>query len=318
MPILELAALVLLIALTGVFTGGETGLYSLSRLRVEAEARAGHRSARIIRRLLRDDAGLLATVLIGYNLMVELSTYAGARLLERLGLAGSQRELVLALVLTPIVFLFAEFLPKDLFLRRPHTLLGYSAPLIAAAKILFLPLAWPLRVASGVFERALGLESHELARVHGREAVIELLQESEAPVLPHTERMARNALELRSLRVERVMVPWRAVETLHVEGDPRAALARTPYTRLPVVDRSGAVLGYVHQLEVLASEGADGVARHLRPMIALEPSTPIDRALARLRATGQRAALVGPSARPLGLVTLKDLVEEISGELARW
>jgi len=37
-----------------------------------------------------------------------------------------------------------------------------------------------------------------------------------------------------------------------------------------------------------------------------------------MRANGQRAALVGPPARPLGLVTLKDIVEEISGELARW
>jgi len=57
---------------------------------------------------------------------------------------------------------------------------------------------------------------------------------------------------------------------------------------------------------------------HLRPMVAIEPDTPLDRALASLRATGQRAALVGSPARPAGLVTLKDLVEEISGELARW
>jgi CBS domain containing-hemolysin-like protein len=45
---------------------------------------------------------------------------------------------------------------------------------------------------------------------------------------------------------------------------------------------------------------------------------PLDRALARLRQTGQRAALVGSAEAPLGLVTLKDLVEEISGELHRW
>jgi CBS domain containing-hemolysin-like protein len=50
----------------------------------------------------------------------------------------------------------------------------------------------------------------------------------------------------------------------------------------------------------------------------LVPGTPVDRALARLRSGGQRLAVVGTSERPEGLVTLKDVLEEISGDLAGW
>ena len=58
--------------------------------------------------------------------------------------------------------------------------------------------------------------------------------------------------------------------------------------------------------------------QHLRPLIFLEPELPLERALARMRSSGLRLAAVGTARRPLGIVTLKDLVEEISGELARW
>ena len=88
--------------------------------------------------------------------------------------------------------------------------------------------------------------------------------------------------------------------------------------RITITDAKGGVRGYVHQLEVLGASPDTAPASLLRPLLALEPDTPLDRALARLRASGQRAAVVGSPSRPVGWVTLKDLVEEISGDLAGW
>jgi CBS domain containing-hemolysin-like protein len=85
-----------------------------------------------------------------------------------------------------------------------------------------------------------------------------------------------------------------------------------------VVDAQGSARGYVHQLEALAAGEDVPLERLMRPLMALDPATPLDRALALLRQAGQRTALVGTAASPAGLVTLKDLVEEISGELERW
>ncbi len=95
-------------------------------------------------------------------------------------------------------------------------------------------------------------------------------------------------------------------------------LSRNIPLNLPLVSAAGEVRGYVHQLDVLGEGDARPVATHLRPLPALPPDLPLDRALVVLRAGGQRMALVGRPGAPLGVVTLKDLVEEISGELARW
>lgn len=317
---LAFALLFLCVLVSGLFSGSEIGLYSLSRLRVEAEARQGSRSARLVRRLLRDDAGLLATLLVGNNLVLEAMAYLGRDLCASYSVPARFHELALTLFLTPVVFFGAELLPKDLFRRRPHAMVGLSAPFVAFAKFMLSPLVLPVRGISTLIERAMGLSPHELARVHSRETVLEMLQETETRLLPHVEDMARNVLDLRAIPLERVMVPWSKVEYLVQGAAPelqRERLSKTTFSRLPMVDTRGAVVGYVHQLEALGAPDQAPEA-HLRPLNALDPSLSIDRALARLRASGQRAALVGSPTKPMGLVTLKDIVEEISGELARW
>ena len=317
-----LALLALCVVTSGIFSGGETGLYSLSRARVETGVGATRqRSAEVIRRLLRDETGLLVTLLVANNLVNQLTANLGETLLEPYGVPAAWREVVATALLMPPLFLFGELLPKDLFRRRPHALVGLVAPVIAASKVLLWPLTAPLRALTLVSARLLGQDSQELARVHGREAVMQLLRERQGPRHGALEAMARNVLELRTRRVERVMVPWRRVEVLPAGASPaevRRLLGASIYTRLPVLDGAGHVRGYVHQLEVLADGERTPLESLLRPLLALDPATPLDRALALLRQSGQRTALVGSAAAPVGLVTLKDLVEEISGELDRW
>jgi CBS domain containing-hemolysin-like protein len=317
---LVLALLGLCVLGSAIYSGSETGLYSLSRLRVEAEVRNGSRSARLVQRLLHDERGLLLTLLIGNNLMLQLCADLGEDLTTRFGVPPAWRELVLSGLMTPFLFVFAELVPKDLFHRRPHALVGYTAPLVAASKLVFLPLVLVLRGCVLVIEKALRIPA---GSQHGswRESLLDVLGESEAAVTPATESMVQNVLELRSTPVERVMVPWSKVRRLEASESPErqaAALEACPFSRLVVVDGRGAAVGYVHLLEVLGDPARRPPLDHLRPLITLGADLSLDRALARLRAEGQRLAVVGRREAPLGLVTVKDLVEEISGELSRW
>ena len=196
-----------------------------------------------------------------------------------------------------------------------------TAPMVAFSKGLYFPLVLVLRLLGIGIERALGIEAGRTAQAVGRESVLEILQESEAGVFPETDSMARNVLELRAMPVERVMVPWSRVRTLSssaTEAELREKLIQSPFSRMLVRDASGLVLGYVHELEVLGIPDGRPMLEHLREITTVEVHMPLDRALAKLRAQGQRIALVGDRRRPMGLVTVKDLVEEISGELARW
>jgi magnesium and cobalt exporter, CNNM family len=322
-PWLVLLLLVGLLFLSAVFSGAETGVYSVSRVRLEAEAQEGKRSARLLSRLLRDDATLLITLLIGNNLVLELMTLLAESSVARSRLPAYAHELVATVALTPLVFLFGELIPKDLFRRRPHTLLTLVAPLISVFRWLVSPLAYPLALLALVLERLLGLRKEDFARILRREEMVEVLAESRrtGSLAPHAEELARNALVLRHTPLARVAVPWERVGWVDLDrpqAEAHAAVADSGFTRIPVLrtgpDKKRVVLGYLHQLDVLGASPETPLEEHLRPLLELPPDLPLDRAVARLQAAGQRLAVVGTLRAPRGLLSLMDLLATLASQ----
>jgi CBS domain containing-hemolysin-like protein len=323
--------LLLLLAASATFSGAETGFYSLSRVHVAAEARRGRFIARLIERLIQNPAGFLITLLVGNNLTMELMAHlAGGQVSTWAFLPPWSVEIVATLLLTPVVFLFGELFPKDLFRRRPRGLYAVFAPPLALARLVFLPVVAPLALLSAGLERLFGVRAREFEREIARERVQEILSEgARAGVLsPRAQTLAQNVYHFRTRTAADVMVPWAAVETCSAADDPeatRARVAAAAFSRLPVVEHAKgriAVRTYLHQLDLLADACGAGAPRPpaelVRPLPALAPDATVDRALARLRGAGQRMALVGTPEAPLGIVTLKDLVQTISGELGGW
>ncbi len=303
--------------LSAVFSGSETGVYSISRVRLEADVHARRRAASLLERLSRNESVFLITLLIGNNLMLEMLTHEVESGLLPHDLPAGTTELVVTLTLTPVVFLFGELLPKDLFRRRPHRFLYLSVPVLSVARVLFLPLALPVYGISRLLERVFGLRRRAVARALGREEMIEVFEEGArtGALAPQAQPLVRNVLVLRETPVQRVMVPWdrvRHVPLGRTDEEVRAAVEDAEFTRQPALDEHGHVTGYLNQLEVLSDPGPP--AAHVRELERFAPETPVDRALARLRSSGQRLALVGTPEEPRGLVTLMDLVAEISRE----
>lgn len=323
-PLANLVALGLLLFLSAVFSGSEIGLYGLSRVRLESDVREGRRFARWVRGLISNERAFLITILIGNNLVLELATDVGEEFLDSLlQIPQSLQEVVLTAVLTPLLFLFGELLPKDVFRRKPHTLLGLASPLLFAARILFLPLALPLFALGVGIERLLRFERRELSRAFGREVFLSVLDEGarHGSIPSETRALAQNALALSEIPIERVMIPWAEVEWLDSGEGPGAVRERAgefEHTRLPLRDEQGRFLRYLHQLDVLVAPPEEDPLAQARTLPDLPPGLGVDAALHRMRLAGGRIALVGDPSRPLGLLALKDLVEEISGELADW
>jgi putative hemolysin len=321
-PLLLILGVAVGLVFSGIFSGSETGLYSVSKPRVNLEADEGLRGARYVRKFANSRAALLVTILIGNNLALELMTLSAEDLLHQRGFSPLQRDLVLSFVLTPTVFLLGELLPKDLFRRRPHVLLRWTAPILAVCRVAFWPLGVLLLLLSRALELAFGLEPAELAEHPRRHEVLSVLAEGRAAgaLEPHAEELAHNALKLRSLPVTRAMIPWKQVLTLDADAGEEAlaaAVEGSSYTRLPLV-RGREVLGYVHQLSALEARGSKGILECVEGLLFVDPGLSVDRALSRLRHAGRRMAVVGTPDAPQGLVTLKDLLEEISGDLGGW
>ena len=307
---------------SAIFSGAETGLYRLSQPRLDVEARAGRRSAKLLRYLLGRESALLVTILIGNNLALQILTWKAETLGGGEG-RGFSHELLVVLFLTPFVFLFGEALPKDVFRRRPHAAMAWAADFLFVVRIFL----WPAERVLSLFSQGLayvfGIQGEKQLSSGSREFVERLLHEGAllGALEPRAEELARNALALRSVPLERVMTPWDKVVKICAADESAvvwAALAEAQYSRLPVISEEGVVTGYLHQLDVLgAGEASDHFAQ-IREVLTLEPSTPVDRAIARLRLRGVRMAVVGTLEAPVGLVALKDLLEEISGDLGSW
>ena len=319
---LFLLAAVGLVILSAIFSGAETGVYSVSRVRLEGEAAEGRRSARLLTRLLRDDSTLLISLLIGSNLALELLTLLAESMAARLAPPVYAHELLAAAFLTPVVFLFGELVPKDLFRRRPHLLLSLVAPFVSGFRWLVSPLAWPLAMLATGLDRLLGLRQEDFARILRREEMVELLAESRrtGALAPGAEELAHNVLVLRHTPLSEVAIPWARAQVVDLERgaeQARAAILGSAFTRMPVVgthEKKRAVLGYVHQLDFLGATPGSPLDASLRPLLELAPDLPLDRAVARMQAGGQRLALVGTARAPRGLVSLMDLLATLASQ----
>ena len=137
----------------------------------------------------------------------------------------------------------------------------------------------------------------------------------------HTELIDR-ILALRVRPVRTRMVPWSRVASVSRSLDPEArrrVLKRSRFTRLPVVDNNGRLVGVLNTLRALADPDRATVDL-MRPPLMLDADDSMLEAIDRLRSEGRGMGVVmkAGTSTPLGIVTVKDLVEPLTGELAAW
>ena len=138
--------------------------------------------------------------------------------------------------------------------------------------------------------------------------------------------LARRALTLGKMPVSGVVIPMDRVAAVEAEATDRQVLdvIRTHnFSRLPVhqgrTDRIVGVLSVLDYLAVADAEAAATPAELMSPPITLRADLTVSQALLRLQAARESMAVVtDDSATALGIVTMKDLVEEIVGELEQW
>ncbi len=332
--ILMWTVLVVAAFLGGLFAGAETGIYQLSRLRLRLGLRRHQLSYILLSKIMADSPALLISLLIGTNLACYIVTSLVTLML--LGVFADERsaELFATLVIAPTLFVFAELIPKNVFYYRADALMPYAAPVLYAFEKAFtwcgaLPL---LQFISRLFARATGSPPPaktvaESARSSHIKSIVRDTSE-EAFLSPVQTDMINRIANISRLSIRSVMVPLSRVDMVSVDADRSALLEKleeSPRTRLPVYEGSRMnVIGFINIYKVLASGREFSDLRELvSPITALPADTIVSDALNKMRAIDQRIILVTrnvpPAApKPLGILTIKDLIEELLGELTEW
>ncbi|MEX0653034.1 MAG: CNNM domain-containing protein [Phycisphaeraceae bacterium] len=312
---------------SAIYSGLETGAYSLNRVRLQIFAHQHQRSASLLRRMVDDPVGLLTTLLIGNNIANYMGTAGLAVILEGTGFNEWQAILLNTLIVTPILFVFGETLPKDLFSVYADRLMYRLAWLLEGSRWLYtytglVPL---IALVTRAVMAGLG-QKGQVRPFHPRRQVQALVREGVGYGLLSDDQsaIAERVLGLASRKVADEMVPWEEVITVRLDDEPAVlwTLAdRTSRSRFPVVDEGGKAVGEINLTDALlhAPDTCPPIRELMRPPLVVRASLPLRRGLAELQRHKSALAVVTDDAgRTVGIITIKDCVEAITGELASW
>jgi CBS domain containing-hemolysin-like protein len=332
--LLMLLAFMFLILMSGLFAGSETGMYQLSRLRLRLGVEKRQLAYVMLGRCLKDGPGLLLAILVGNNLVNYLATgIATGFFLSRVATANAAEFLATA-VTVPVLFVFGELIPKNLFFFRADTLMPYVAPVLYAFhRILIWCGAVPLlRLISSFFARLTGLAASAKSVITSaqRHKVRALLQDThEEGILSSVQSDILNRLvNISHVRIRSVMIPIDDVETVDAGADRSVLLnklRKCAFTRLPVTEGEPAkVIGFVSVYEALSSSKEFAhLHDFVKPIRKLDADTTVTDAINTMQREYPKIVLITTTSRTgrerhIGIVTMKDLAEELLGELAEW
>ena len=304
-------------------TGIEIGVISINRHRLTHLVRVGARGAKIIELYLHDTARLLGTTLVGSCLtLVVISTLAESLAERSLNHTG---QAVSACVVSLVLLIFGEYLPKVWFNRRPLERCLPLAGLLRMFERTLRPLVW---LAMALTRWASPRLSHpERSLFVTREHIQSLVQDSAAggQISAFERLMINRVLDLQLKSATDIMTPLQQV--VHAGAGATlpecyALATKTGHTRLPVLDAaSGACVGILHLVEVLARADtpASLTARDcMSAPVFILPGIAADDLLPIMRLNRQPMLVVrSPAGAMLGVVTQENIVRFLMGALPR-
>jgi len=330
--LIALALTLVTVLLSAAFSGLETGIYRLSRLRLRLGEEKGDLKYVLMGRALRDSSALLLTLLVANNLANYLATSSVTILFLKVA-PDHTAELLATSLTAPLLFVFGESLPKNIFLYRADIIAPYLGPFLYAVHQV---LTWSgvvplLRLISRFFARLVGapVPAKRLmvsSQIHHVRTILRDTQEE--GLLSHLQtEMLDRVVNIPSVRLSSVMIPMPRVQAIPVQADRTTLLdelRKHSFTRLPVWrDQPSNIVGFINIYGALACpDEFHDVEGALQPLRSLDGETLVTDAIEVLRREQTKMILVtrrrGSKDVPVGIVTMKDLVEEFMGELAEW
>ncbi|NKB29674.1 MAG: DUF21 domain-containing protein [Rhodobacteraceae bacterium] len=331
---ITVAAIVALLLMSAFFSGSETALTAASRGKLRSQADRGSRGAARALKITDDNERLIGSVLLGNNIVNILAASLATALFTRL--FGDNGVAMATLVMTALVLVFAEVLPKTYAITNAERAASLVAPVISLVVLIFAPVVTAVRALVrgilGLFGVSTDPDSQILAV---REEIAGALSIGHAEGVVEKEDRDRilGALDLADRAVEEIMLHRSNIEMVDADEDAQAILEQclnSLHSRLPVFrgERDN-IVGVIHAKDLLRSIYARGESGNdtadaakldikavaMEPYFVPETTTLDDQMRQFLRLHTHFALVVDEYGALQGLITLEDILEEIVGEI---
>ena len=297
-------------------------MMAVNRYRLKNRAASGHRSAKLVLKLLESPDQLLGTILFGNNVTnigaSTLATVIGLRLFGDAGLAYAPLALVF------IVLIFAEVAPKTLAAINPERIAYPACWILWLLQIVLAPFVWLVKICSNNFLRLFRVKVTAQNDALTSDELRAAVSESDDKLDTSHKDMLLRILSMEKVTVEDVMVPRANMEAIDMDDewdDIVEQLATSHHTRVPVFQGSlDNILGIVHirkmfYLSQMADFNKETMLSMIREPYFMPENSSITHALSNLQEQRRRFGIVVDEYGDIkGLVTLELILEEVVGE----
>ncbi len=316
--------------LSAIFSGSEVAILSVNRMRLLELKEEGNRAAKILLGILERPSQIVSTLLVANvtanvvmvvlwaNILIVLSGYysLGAWVL----VAGG-------ILLTTVLILFCEILPKNLFHQNPEYHALKRAGFLRFTIVISTPIVWLAYNLSKLLLRMVGITLSSSAAPITEEEIIDLIEtgEEEGVIQEQEREMIHSIFEFGDLRVRDVMIPrvdMNALKHTANLSDALKMIVETGNSRIPVYgkDRDD-IVGLIYAKDLLDRLGDKNVDEiPLKDLIQEVEFVPEEMALSKLfndmKSKKNHFAIVADEyGGTAGLITIEDVLEEIVGDI---
>lgn len=316
--------LVLMVLVSGWFAGSETGMMTLNRYKLRHNAKQGNRAAKRVEKLLAKPDRLISLVLIGNNLVnilaSSLATIVGIRLYGNAGVA------IATGILTFVVLVFAEVLPKTIAALYPEKVAYPSSFLLAPLQVIMMPVVWLLNTITRVLMRMVGIKTNGAVNsALSKEELRTIVHESRSLMSRRNQDMLLSVLDLEKVTVDDIMVPRNEIVGINVNDDWKSIirqLTHSPHGRIVLFrDNLDDTVGMLRVREAwrMMNEKKEftkeNLLRAADEIYYIPQGTALNLQLVKFQRNKKKAGLVVDEYGDIrGLVTIEDILEEIVGD----
>lgn len=326
--VIYLILTIILIIASAFFSLSETVFSSINRFKFEVKANNGSKNAKLV--LWVDDHfdSALVTVLIGNNAVsIVLSMITTFLFVDNIltTLDSSLASLIGSLILTIILYIFGETLPKIIGRKLPNKIASWTAYPLAGLIVILYPLTLIFKGISALFNKIFKSSPEPEMTEEEFQNVIEynenhgLLEENESEII-------QNSLDFSDTKVKEIFTPREKMFTINLKNLSLNKLVEivcsTSYSRIPVYyDNPNKILGILLVKNFLADYLDDKTVKtdlndSIEKPFIVSPNVTIDELVDGFQKQRKQIALVYRKNVLLGMVTMEDVLEELVGTIS--
>jgi Mg2+/Co2+ transporter CorB len=321
LPIFYIA---ILIVISGMFSGSETSVTSVNRSKIHKLANKGDKKAKNLLKLIDNKNDLISSILVGNNIVNILASVLATALL--IDYFGSEGIFYSTLVMTCLIVIFAEVLPKNIALiKADRFALFFSWPLTIFVKI-FYPVNLILKFLNHLVYKIFGID-HKNSAHSVTEDIRNMIDmhEDEGDLHKDESEMINAILDLKEITVEKIMTHRKNIFSLNLNENEKiySTIAKSSFSRIPVwEDDPNNILGIIHAKNILSNLDNDGKIDLkkikegiIQPWFIPETTKVKDQLNEFIKRKEKIAFVVDEYGELMGLISLEDIIEEIVGNI---